>query len=193
MQKVYTDQEILELLQNNSEKAIDILFRQYYRFICKAVYKILPDATLVEDLCQEVFYELWRKRQQLHINTSLKAYLSRAARNKALNYIRDQKIILEGEEKQPLLQSKIQGINQQLEAQELKELIDQAIDRLPERCRMVFILSRFEDLSYKEIGAELGISVKTVENQISKALKMLRAQLGEYLPLFILPLLMLGG
>lgn len=181
MQVVYTDKEILELLRENSEKAIDILFRQYYRFICKAVYKILPDSTLVEDISQEVFYELWRKRQQLNINTSLKAYLHRAARNKALNYIRDQKIIFEGEEKQPVLANTSASINQLLEAEELQQAIDAAIDTLPERCRIVFVLSRFEDMSYKEIATQLGISIKTVENQISKALKQLRVVLKDYL------------
>ena len=185
MRGLYTDQEILRLLREDSEKAIDILFRQYYRFICKAVYKIIPDSVLVEDLCQEVFYEFWRKRQHLQINTSLKAYLRRAARNKALNYIRDQKIKFEGEEKQPVLISKSPGINQQLEAEELQVIINKAIDALPERCRVIFVLSRFEDLSYREIATELGISMKTVENQISKALKLLRASLGDYIAVLL--------
>lgn len=186
MQGEYSDQEILKLLQDNSDKAIDILFRQYYGFLCHAVYKIIPDTTLVEDIAQDVFYELWRKRSRLSIKTSLKAYLRRAAMNKALNFIRDQKIKFDDEEKQAPLESKIPSINQKLEAAELQQLIDKVIDDLPERCRIVFVLSRFEELSYSEIAKQLDISSKTVENQISKALKILRVRLGDYLNLFFI-------
>ena len=186
MQGEYSDQEILKLLQDNSDKAIDILFRQYYGFLCHAVYKIIPDTTLVEDIAQDVFYELWRKRSRLSIKTSLKAYLRRAAMNKALNFIRDQKIKFDDEEKQAPLESKIPSINQKLEAAELQQLIDKVIDDLPERCRIVFVLSRYEELSYSEIAKQLDISSKTVENQISKALKILRVRLGDYLNLFFI-------
>lgn len=186
MQGEYSDQEILKLLQDNSDKAIDILFRQYYGFLCHAVYKIIPDTNLVEDIAQDVFYELWRKRSRLSIKTSLKAYLRRAAMNKALNFIRDQKIKFDDEEKQAPLESKIPSINQKLEAAELQQLIDKVIDDLPERCRIVFVLSRFEELSYNEIAKQLDISSKTVENQISKALKILRVRLGDYLNLFFI-------
>ena len=186
MQTEYTDEEILDLLRNDTENAIDILFRKYYSFLCKSVYKILPDTNLVEDLSQEVFYELWRKRKQLQIKTSLKAYLRRAAMNKALNFIRDQKIKFDDEEKQPQLASKTPSINQKMEAAELQVIIDRAIDQLPERCRMVFVLSRFEEMSYSEIAQQLNISVKTVENQISKALKLLRISLGDYLNLIFI-------
>ena len=186
MQVEYTDQEILDLLKKDSEKAIDILFRQHYSFLCRSVYKILPDENLVEDLSQEVFYELWRKRAKLQIKTSLKAYLRRAAINKALNFIRDQKIKFnETENDRPII-SKRTTVNQQLEAEELQEIIDQAIDQLPERYRTVFVLSRIEEMSYNEIAEQLGISVKTVENQISKALKQLRLSLADYLNLIIL-------
>jgi RNA polymerase sigma-70 factor (ECF subfamily) len=186
LQGEYSDQEILKLLQDNSDKAIDILFRQYYGFLCHAVYKIIPDTNLVEDIAQDVFYELWRKRSRLSIKTSLKAYLRRAAMNKALNFIRDQKIKFDDEEKQAPLESKIPSINQKLEAAELQQLIDKVIDDLPERCRIVFVLSRFEELSYNEIAKQLDISSKTVENQISKALKILRVRLGDYLNLFFI-------
>lgn len=140
----------------------------------------------MEDIAQDVFYELWKKRARLTIKTSLKAYLRRAAMNKALNFIRDQKIKFDDEEKQAPLESKIPSINQKLEAAELQQLIDQVIDDLPERCRVVFVLSRFEEMSYNEIAKQLDISSKTVENQISKALKILRVRLGDYLNLFFI-------
>ena len=80
----YTEEELLSLLFTDGELAIDLIFRKHYSFLCKSVYRIIPDTQITEDLAQEVFYEVWRKREQLRINTSLKAYLKRAALNKAL-------------------------------------------------------------------------------------------------------------
>ena len=171
MQQDYTDTELLALLKEDEDQAIEFLFRQYYAYLCRAVYKILPDASLIEDMVQEVFLELWKKRNQINIKTSIKAYLRRAAVNKTLNYIRDRKIIPEDEDKLPALRSAAPSISQEMEAEELQVRIDAAIDALPEKCRLIFVLSRFEEMSYKEIAQQLDISVKTVENQISKALK----------------------
>ena len=181
MQKEYTDSELQELLLTNGEQAIVLIFKRYYSYLCKAVYKIIPDNNLVEDLTQEVFFELWRRRKQLAVTASLKAYIRRAAVNKALNYIRDQKIKFSDSDQYETVRSSAPSITQQLEAEELQDKIDYAIDQLPERCRIVFVLSRFEDMSYNEIANHLDISVKTVENQISKALKLLRISLAEYL------------
>jgi RNA polymerase sigma-70 factor (ECF subfamily) len=169
------------MLLTDSEKAIVLIFKRYYGYLCKIVYKIIPDNNLVEDLTQDVFYELWRKKEQLSVTASLKAYIRRAAVNKSLNYIRDQKIKFADSEQYPAVKSKAPSITQQLEADELQDKIDLAIDRLPHRCRIVFILSRFEDMTYNEIAEQLDISVKTVENQISKALKLLRESLSDFL------------
>ncbi len=174
----YSDEQILALLSSNEAAAIEFVFRKYYRFLCKSVYKIIPDEHITEDLSQEVFYELWKKRNTIKINTSLKAYLKRAALNKALNYIRDQKIDLRNAPPKESLVSANATTIQQLTANELQKEIDQAIDRLPEKCRLVFVLSRFEKMSYQQIADQLDISIKTVENQISKALKSLRVALA---------------
>jgi len=175
------DQELLALLKKNPDRGIEQIFRQYYAYVCQAVYRILPDESLVEDLCQEVFLELWRKRSRIEVKSSLRAYLRRAAVNRTLNYIRDQKITFDESNETFQFPSRIVGAVQEIEAQELEKLIDLAIDQLPERCRLVFVLSRFHNMAYKQIADELNISVKTVENQISKALKYLRQMLGPYL------------
>ncbi len=175
-----TDEELLKLLETDRDKAIELLFRQYYSLVTYAVYRVLPDRSVAEDLAQEVFFDLWRKREKLNITTSLKAYLRRAAVNRTLNHIRDKKMNFEDEEKIPELRSKAATIFQKLEAEELQKKINEAVDSLPERCRAVFSLSRFEEMSYKEIAAKLDISVKTVENQISKALSIMRTALGPF-------------
>jgi len=163
----------MALLQVDADRAIDILFRMYYAYVVKNVLRIIPDAGIAEDLGQEVFFELWKKRERIKINTAVKAYLRRSATNKALNYLRDNKIIFADEERVPTQGNQI-SVQQQLETDELEELIHRTIDQLPDRCRTAFNLSRFENKSYQEIADLMGISIKTVENQIGKALKVLR-------------------
>lgn len=185
MQKAYTDQELKHLFEKDAAQAIELLFRLYYGKVCQAVYKIIPKADITEDLAQEVFYELWRKKDQLFIQSSYLAYLRRAAINKALNYLRDQKIKLDDFTDVSQLKLSAPLSDEQLNAKELQVVINQAVDLLPERCRLVFVLSRFEQMSYQEIADQMGISIKTVENQVSKALKLLRVALGPYLPIWV--------
>ncbi len=181
MQSELSDKELASLFKRDSERAIEILFRRHYTYLCQAVYRILLDEHLAEDLVQDVFFELWKKYHRLTINISYRAYLRRAVINKSLNYIRDhRRVHFEQQDDLPLTTS-LADAEQLLEKAELQELIDRAIDQLPDRCRVVFVLSRFEDLTYREIAESLDISEKTVENQISKALRWLRSALGPYL------------
>ena len=176
-----TDDQILELLGRDSEKAMELIFRHYYSFLCIAIAKILPDTHVAEDLAQDVFFDVWKKRDSLNINISLKAYLRRAAINKTLNYIRDRKIRWDDEDKILMMESDTVSITEKLEGEDLKKVVDAAIDKLPERCRLVFSLSRFEEMTYQEIASHLGISIKTVENQMTKALKLLKDDISPYL------------
>ena len=178
----FTDQDIIKLLNDpkQAERAAELLFKKFYSDVCYAVYRIIPDATKSEDIAQDVFLEIWRKRETIDIKSSVKAYLKRAGVNKALNYIRANKIRFEDDESYEMQNLSIRDHGEEVEVKDLQAIIDNAIDSLPERCRIVFSLSRFEELSYKEIAAKLEISVKTVENQISKALKILRLAVDGY-------------
>lgn len=186
MQQGTGDQELLRQLQRGEESAIEAVFRQHYAWVCRSVMRIIPDESIAEDIAQDVFYELYRKRGDLNIQSSLKAYLRRAAVNRALNHLRDQKIRFAEEDAAPVQESYLAGAQQLIEAEQLQSRIDQAIDGLPARCRVIFVLSRFEELSYKEIAEHLDISPKTVENQIAKALRLLREALAAYLPALLL-------
>jgi RNA polymerase sigma-70 factor (ECF subfamily) len=181
IRKELQDQEIFDAFRHDSGKGLDLMFRQYYPFVCQVVHRILLDNAQSEDLAQEVFYEIWKKKDAFQITTSLKAYLRRAAINKTLNYLRDKKIKWDDEDQLSATESSQPSISQELEGEELQRLIDRTIDGLPERCRLVFSLSRFEEMSYLEIADHLGISVKTVENQMSKALRILRDALAHRL------------
>jgi RNA polymerase sigma-70 factor (ECF subfamily) len=174
--------QLLIALQNGDESALDKLFRTHYSYLCQTVYRVLPDRVLAEDLVQEVFYDLWRKREKLNVQQSWRAYLRRSAINRTLNYIRDQKMIVDDETALPFdMSSEDADAGKLMEVDELKADITQAINALPERCRLVFSLSRFELLSNKEIAQHLDVSIKTVENQMTKALKLLRNRLSDHL------------
>jgi RNA polymerase sigma-70 factor (ECF subfamily) len=154
------------------------MFRQHYAMVCNTINHYLRDRSRTEDVAQEMFAELWVKRNQLTIHTSVPAYLRRMAVTRTLNYIRDSRKYNWDE-----LDAPETGVNQatvepdvlnSMEEAELRKKIDLAILQLPEKCRVVFLMSRMEEMPYAEIAANLGISVKTVENQIGKALRLLR-------------------
>ncbi len=176
----HPDIHILDTLKEQPEIALKVLYEQYYSYICSVVYKMTGDSSLAEDLAQEVFVEVWKRRASLDVNLSLRGYLRRVAVNKTLNHIRSQKMNFEEEDAVLQVPSNENSTQKVLEAEDLQKVINDSIDSLPDKCRVVFGLSRFEELSYKEISTELGISVKTVENQISKALKLVRKAVMEY-------------
>ncbi len=174
-------EEILELFAKDPDKGMELMFRTYFGLVSSIVYRVLNDSALAEDISQEVFLSVWKNRETIKINSSLKSYLATAARNKALNYIRDNKVKFAGGDEMPEVPDMTPGVEKEIAGQALKKRVTQLIDLLPERCRHTFVLSRFENLTYKQIAVEMGISEKTVENQISKALAFLRTGLASFL------------
>lgn len=158
-----------------------MIFKEHYAFLCQAIIRVVNDQHVAEDLAQDVFHDLWKRRDSLEISTSIRAYLRRAGINKTLNYIRDKKIKWDDEDKLPFVAASDPSVSDSLEGKDLEKLIERTIDSLPERCRLIFTLSRFEEMAYKEIADSLDLSVKTVENQMSKALKILRTVLDDHL------------
>lgn len=150
--------------------------------VCSTIFRLLKDKDKTEDVAQDLFAELWQKRDQLHIHTSEAAYLRRMAVSRALNFIRDSKRhnwdTLDDPDSPFVGPTVMPDVVSSMDEAELRKRLEQAIQQLPEKCRIVFLLSRTEELSYAEIAAQLGISVKTVENQIGKALKLLRLSIG---------------
>ncbi len=171
------DQRILEIFKTDQKKALEIIFDKYYEYLVKEVYFIIKDIGQSEDVVQELFMDLWKKQHLLDkVTSSLKYYLKRAAVNRSLNKIKQQKYFYKELEFSDLSVSF--EPNNHLEYRELENRINYLINSLPNACRTVFILSRTEQKSYKEIAEELSISIKTVENQIGKALKFLRKNLN---------------
>ncbi len=172
------EQEWLLALRNGDEQALRRIFDQHYPLLLGDVYRIIPDEDTCQDLAQEVFVELWRKRADLDIHTSLRAYLRRAAVNRALTYLKSQRHLdFDGNDWSQAADTSDQDIIRQEQQETLEQALHRAIATLPERCRVVFSLSRFEHLSHREIAQQLDISLKTIENQITKAMRLLREAL----------------
>ena len=180
-----TTLEILRQLQADEKSALKNLFQLHYKEVCRTILRFVSDKNQAEDLAQEVFIRIWQKRQQLNVNISFGAYLHRMAINESISFLR--KVKRREDKAQSFAEIPLPSAYDSADGEELllqKELkaqINEAINGLPPRCRAIFQLSRFEQLSYREISKKLDISIKTVEHQMGKALKILRIALQHHL------------
>ena len=162
------------------------LFKEHFKGLYAYAFTIVKDEAIAEEIVQNVFFKIWDKNVQDTIETSVKAYLYKAVYHDSLNHLKHQKIRARYQAhamQQPGTSS--EPASKKLVLKELEAKIRQALNDLPQQCRTIFQLSRFEGLKYQEIADQLNISVKTVENQMGKALKLLRTKLVEFLPLLI--------
>lgn len=174
-----SDNEILSRMANDEVEAYELLFYRFYTPLCQFVLKYTGNEVLSEEIVQETFINFWEKRNGLIIHTSLKSYLYTSVKNSALNYLKSQ-YARQNFNRDFFDQEEI-SINTTQETilfDELQILVQKAIDKLPEKCRIIYLLNRNSGLSYQEIADELGISVKTVEAQMGIALKKLRTYLN---------------
>lgn len=165
------------------------LFKEHFKSLYAYAFTILKNEAVAEETVQNVFYKIWEKKVPGTIQTSLKAYLYKAVYHESLNYLKHKKVRAQyqlhvmHEQKNHTDQA-----SRKIMMKELEERLRDALNALPQQCRTIFQMSRFDGLKYQEIAEQLGISVKTVENQMGKALKLLRVRLIEYLPILILAL-----
>ncbi|MFN0033633.1 MAG: RNA polymerase sigma-70 factor [Saprospiraceae bacterium] len=176
------EQQLLSALRFGNEGALRQIFDRHYPLLLSDIYRLIPDEPACQDLAQELFVDLWNRRENLDIHTSLRAYLRRAALNKSLNYIKANRRFQfeDADDLSQLADTAPQDLHHRQTQDTLEDALHAAIGSLPEKCRVVFNLSRFEQLSHREIAEKLGISVKTIENQITKAMKMLREALAHH-------------
>ena len=176
------ERELLDRLRQGDDDAYEAIFRQWYAPLVATTTALLRDRGPAEEVVQDVLLELWRRRENLTFETSLRAYLFQAARNRALNYIRRQRVEARGESTIAAGMPTPEAADSEAREGELNVAIQAAIAGLPDRCREVFELSRIHGLKYSEIATQLGISVKTVEAQMGKALRVMREKLAPWLP-----------
>lgn len=175
------DRELLERVRAGDEAAYDAAFRTWYAPLVRVAGALLKDTDAAEEVVQDVMVELWRRRHVMDAGITLRAYLLRAVRNRSLNHLRHLRVRRETTVDVEALYDEPVASDQPVVAKELGEAVKVALDELPPRCREVFDLSRVHGLKYAEIAETLGISQKTVEAQMGKALRILRERLTEWL------------
>ncbi len=174
----HTDQQLILLLRESDHHAFTEIYNRYWKFLYQSCYSIMKDSDTSDDVVQEIFVWLWANRQK-HLTDALKPYLYAAVKYKVANVIRHGKV------KETFFARVVENYREaahdenSLEIKELKEIIAQFTASLPERARMIFDMSRNQFLSNKEIAEQLGISEKTVENQMNINLKKLKVSLGK--------------
>lgn len=191
---VYLDKLFEETLNRQTQEISSIsdpkyfedIFRLYFKPLTYYAIRLVRDQDSAKDIVHTVFINLWERRESISLSKPLKAYLYTSVHNRCLNYLRDRTKFLEDDAGElEFLNELAEPGDSHIEQVETESRINEAINKLPEKCRQIFILNRFEEKKYSEIASELNISVKTVEGQISKALRVLRKELKDYLVMII--------
>lgn len=169
---------LVNRIKEGDEQAFDIVFLKYYNFLCRFAWRYVKSRTIAEELVQELFIWLWENRFSWEPAGSIRSYLYKSVKNRALDHLKHQKVIdnhmnlWKNTEEQVIIDF------ENLEYEEhLKKAIIRAVENLPERGRMVFKLHRYDGLTYNEIAQIMEISVKTVENLMARSFKLLRIEL----------------
>jgi len=176
--------QLFEKIKNGNEKAFEILFHKYYRYLCLYATKIINDDSAAEEIVQDFFVKIWEKRETISIETSFKNYLFRSVKNLCINYIQHNKTKLRYAQKVISEVENHFSDDDSFPEIELSQKIEESINSLPEKRKEIFRLSRQEGLKYHEIATKLNISIKTVETQMSLAIKTLRDKLKNYSSFF---------
>lgn len=180
-----------EKAKSEEELAFEILFRKYYVRLCGFANKFIANRAEAEEIVQEVFLNIWKKRDRLKLDNEIRPYLFKSIQNLCFNFLEHKKVtdnyysVIE-----VVYKNQAEEFNsyESLLYTELQAKVDRAIGTLPDQCRNIFQMSRNEGLKYTEIAGTLGISVKTVETQMSRALAKLKDELREYLVILIVSL-----
>jgi RNA polymerase sigma-70 factor (ECF subfamily) len=176
-------------LAHSSGTSFEVLFKEHYKGLHAYATTITKDEEGAEDIVQNTFVKLWKMWEAGQIPESPAAYLYKSIYHESLNVLKHNKVKM-AHEQYTLHTSSDQSLSSGTQLRELESKLDAALQDLPEQCRTIFQLSRFEELKYREIAERLGLSVKTIEAQIGKALRILRLKLADHLPAALVWLLL---
>nr|WP_068889270.1 RNA polymerase sigma-70 factor [Pedobacter panaciterrae] len=173
-------------LDQYDDKAFEQMFKAHYKELHSYASVMLRDEDTAEEIVQSMFLKFWEKRELLNVQTSIKAYLYKCVYNDSLNYLKHQKVKTKYQDFAAYtMNDHHEAASSKVELTELEFKIQEALNELPEHCRTIFQMSRFEELKYREIAEQLDLSIKTVENQMGKALKILRLKLADFITLIL--------
>jgi RNA polymerase sigma-70 factor (ECF subfamily) len=180
----------ISLLQKGDKTEFEKIYLEFFDVLFALGFQYTSDKSVAEGIVQDTFLKLWEVREGLLLQTNIKNFLYTLTKNMCLNHLRDQKAVWKhlNQVKHHEYEYAIESLNRigedYFEFKELSEKVEQAIEKLPDELKIVFKMSRFEDLKYREIAEKLQIIEKTVEARMTKALKILRKELKDYLPVF---------
>lgn len=170
---------LIQRLRTGDEEAFETIFRNHYAVLCRFAGRFFSDAQSAEEAVQEVMVRLWEKREAIQLTSNIRSYLFGAVHKHCLNLLKHEQVKARFQEETQFLGTDF--VPPDDVSGELEEKISSAIQSLPEERRKVFLLSREEGLKYREIADKLNLSIKTVENQMGKALKFMREELHEFM------------
>lgn len=179
--------QLAQRIKSGDEQSFELFYRKYYSRLCQFACKFLKEPEEAREIVQSVFVKLWEDRSEIDPVNSLSSYIFKITQNNCINKLRHHKVESKYIEIYKIVYVDNHEISpfESLIGDELNERINKIIDRLPPECRKIFSLSRIEGLKYSEIAVLLGISVKTVEAQMSKALQILRTGLKDHLGIIV--------
>lgn len=186
------DKQLVVRFIDGDEHAFEKLFKKHHQMLRKVALFLIQDNEQGEEIVHDVFLNVWQKRQNINPDASFKNYLITAVRNRCFNYLKAKKQTQSIDNDETWVEELVADTYTDTQAQvkDVQKAIDGAVGKLPEQCRIIFQLSRYEAMSYKEIAEALNLAPKTIENQIGRALKFLRADLKDYLPSFLVFILL---
>lgn len=176
------EDEILNQIRQGNLEAFELMFRNYYQELCNYAFQYFHDKDTAEEIVQDLFFKLWMKRETLIIRTSVRSYLYKSVYNNTMLFLREKN----SRERIELMPEEIEHTYTNepdipIQSIELDQIIQDTIGSMPLKVRKIYELSRLEGLKYKEIAEKLSISVKTVEANMGKALKLFRKNLKDYM------------
>lgn len=175
-----SDSDIIGRIRQGDKQEFEKLFRSSYVSLVRYAKTMLRDHDAAEEIVQELFFRLWQDRQTLTVKSSLNGYLFRSVHNRALHYIEHQKVVSRHVGEMTVrAELGSEPVTEAIYYSELQTRVARVLERLPERCRLIFRMSRFEGLKYNEIADKLAVSLKTVEADMGKALREFRKALAE--------------
>lgn len=176
-------------IRAGDDSALEALFRTYADRLCAFVDQHVDAPEVAEEIVQDLFFEIWRRREQWRPTTNVRAYLYKSARNKALDYLDHQRVVEAWKQQAcPDEPDAVPAPEENLRQKELTRAVQDAIDQLPERQRLIFVLNRRHGMTYAEVAEMLDISPHTVETHMSRAFKKLRKLLAHCS--FLFPLIL---
>ncbi len=192
-----SDIHLFKQVKKGDVFAFEKLFKNYYKNLCFFAENYVKEKAMAEEIVESFFITLWEKRNIIEIKGSVKSYFYKGVQNQCIKYLEHLKVMKKYEDfaismlryKELLAPSEDAYPLASLISQEIVDEIEKSISDLPEKCREIFCMSRFDQMSYEEIASKLNISINTVRTQMARALQRLRESLKKYLPLFLVMVL----